>query len=170
MTFSLWTASYLTEEKGLTPGVAAAMMAVFFSAQVASRIATGFLSIKVRDRMIVRVSMIIIVAGIIAFYLSDGVFITVTIVILGISTGPVFPFLIHETPSIVGKENAQGVIGLQLAAGNIGVAFIPMLMGIFVESIGFVAYPVLLLILTAGALILKLFQDIATNKRQVIRS
>ena len=168
-TFCLWAASYLTEDKGLSPGVAAAMMAVFFSSQVVSRIITGFLSAKISDRMIVRVAMIVIVLGIISFYLSSGTFIAISIVILGISTGPAFPFLIHEVPSIVGNENAQGVIGLQLAAGNIGVAFIPMLMGFFVESVGFVAFPVLLLVLIGGALLIKSFQDSAAKKRESIQ-
>ena len=168
-TFCLWAASYLTEDKALSPGVAAAMMAVFFSSQVVSRIVTGFLSAKISDRMIVRIAMIIIVLGIIAFHLSSGIFITISIVILGISTGPGFPFLIHEVPSIVGEKNAQGVIGLQLAFGNIGVAFIPMLMGFFVESVGFAAFPVLLLVLICGALLVKSVQDRAAMKRESLQ-
>ncbi|MCL2493613.1 MAG: MFS transporter [Clostridiales bacterium] len=162
----LWTASYMTQEKGFTPGAAAGMVAFFFGAQVAGRIAGGFISIKVSDRMIVRVAMIVATLGTVAFLLAPDSLILLSIIVLGAASGPIFPLAIHEVPSIVGAENAQGVIGLQIAAANGGTAIVPVLVGVIANYTGFSIFPVFLIALMGAAVILKTVQDRAAAKRE----
>jgi len=159
VTIFFWATSFLTEEKGMTPGVAAGMMTFFFGAQVVGRIAGGFLTTKFSDRQIIRVGLFVSLAGSIAFLFIPDSMIPFIFVLIGLATGPVFPLYIHEVPSLVGEEAAQAVIGLQLASANIGNATIPLLVGIISGAIGFKVFPASLLVLIVVSTILKTAQD-----------
>ena len=159
VTIFFWATSFLTEEKGMTPGVAAGMMTFFYGTQVAGRIVSGFLSIKFTDRQIIRVGLFASLAGTIALAVIPDNMIPFIFVVLGLATGPVFPLYIHEVPSIVGDRDAQGVIGLQLASSNIGNATVPLLVGLIAGVFGFKVFPVFLLVLIVISTILKMIQD-----------
>ena len=161
-----WTTSFLTTEKGMEPGEAAAMMAFFFGAQFSGRLISGFISMKVSDRMIVRTALVVILGTMVAFIFAPASLMAPILVILGMSSGPVFPMLIHEVPSIVGEENAQGVIGLQLSAANLGNATVPVLIGVIAGKAGFKVFPVFLIVLIILSNILKAVQDRGADKRK----
>ena len=159
VTIFYWTTSYLTEEKGMTAGIAAGVMIYFFVGQVIGRILSGYISIKFGDRKSIRVMMILSFVGAVLLVLSNIEMLPVVFMFLGIASGPMFPLLIHEVPSIVGSENAQGVIGIQLAAANFGTASVPLLLGIIAGRLGFWVFEIFLLVLIAAAIILKFVQD-----------
>ena len=163
-TFFSWATSFLTEERGMLPGAAAGMLALFFGGQVAGRIASGFISLRVSDRILIRVSMIVVFAATIIFIFAPDNMMTPIFIVIGVATGPIFPMLIHEVPSLVGEENAQGVIGLQLGGANIGNASIPLLAGEIAGVSGFRIFPVFLIVLIGIALALKTAQDIRVAK------
>ncbi|MCL2110936.1 MAG: MFS transporter [Clostridiales bacterium] len=153
-----WTTSFLTVEKGMTPGAAAGMMAFFFGAQIASRFVCGFLAMKFSDRVVIRIAMPVALAGVVALIFAPDSLIVLCLVVIGAAAGPTFPLLIHEVPSIVGKENAQGIIGLQMAAANLGTALAPLLMGVIAGIAGFKVFPVYLIVLIALSIVLKIAQ------------
>jgi predicted MFS family arabinose efflux permease len=157
MTIIFWLTSFLTEEKGLSAGVAAGMMTYFYVGQLIGRFSSGFISFKVRDRSYIRVMMLLVLVGSILLLFSGTAMLPPLVLFLGIATGPLFPLLVHESPSIVGKENAQGVIGIQIAAANFGTASVPLIVGIVAGRAGFWVFGIFLLVLIAMALLLKLF-------------
>jgi len=159
VTIYFWATSFLTEEKGMSPGVAAGLMTFVYGGQVAGRIIGSFLTMKFSDRQIIRVGLIVSLAGIIAFTMAPDSMIPVIFLIVGIASGPIFPLYIHEVPSIVGKEAAQAVIGLQMASANLGNALIPLLVGIISGIFGFKVFPFALLVLIALSVVLKMTQD-----------
>ena len=159
VTIFFWTTSYLTEEKGMEPGIAAEMMIFFFVGQVVGRIMSGFISIKVGDRKLIRVMLFLALAGTVLFLLSSIEMLPYVFMFIGIASGPMFPLLIHEVPSIVGAENAQGIIGIQLASANFGTATIPILLGAIADKMGFWVYEVFLIVLIIATIVLKSVQD-----------
>jgi predicted MFS family arabinose efflux permease len=126
---------------------------------VVGRALCGFISIKSPDRIFIRVMMLLVLAATILFLFSTNAMLPPVFLFMGIAGGPVFPLLIHETPSIVGAENAQGVIGIQLAASSLGTALVPLLLGVVAGRLGFWVFRVFLIVLVAAALTLKLIQD-----------
>jgi fucose permease len=159
VSFLLWAASYLTEERGMTPGVAAGMMAVFFAAQIGGRLLSGFLSLKIPDRKIIRVMIIIVIIGMVLLNFAPLNILVPLFIVLGLSTGPCFPLLVHEVPAIVGVEDAQGIIGLQLTGANLGTAIVPVVLGVVSNYAGFKVFPVFMIVLVGMTFVLKTVQD-----------
>ena len=166
VTIYFWATSFLTEEKGMSPGAAAGLMAFFYGAQVAGRVISGFLTIKFSDRHIIRVALIVIVAAMLTFSFASGAVMAPAFAVLGFAIGPMFPLLIHEVPSIVGETDAQGVIGLQLAGANLGTALVPLLVGVAANFSGFRVFPIFLTVLIVFSVALKTIQDRGAKKRE----
>ena len=159
VTIFFWATSFLTEVKGMTPGQAAGIITLFYAAQVIGRFGGGFLTIKFTDRQIIRAGLIISLASSIACAFVPDAALPVVFIVVGLSTGPTFPMLIHEVPSLVEKENAQGFMGLQLSFASLGGAVIPLLESVFIGKFGFWLFPVFLILLSIVTLVLKSFMD-----------
>lgn len=159
VTIFFWMTSYLTEEVGMSAGIAADLMKYFFIGQVVGRVMSGFISIKVGDRSFIRVMLLLAFAGTILFIFSSAEMLPFVLIFIGIASGPMFPLLIHEVPSIVGPENAQGVIGIQLASANLGTATVPLLLGVVAGNLGFKVFEIFLVVLVVAAILLKFIQD-----------
>ena len=162
MSVNSWTTSFLTTEKGFTAGAAAGMMTFYFGAQVAGRIVSSFLTRKYTDRSLIRISLFAVLAAVVVFAFVPDIFMTPVILVLGFTVGPLFPLLIHEVPSLVGQDNAQGVIGLQTAAANLSNVLVPVMIGLVAGVFGFGVFPVFLIALVALSVLLKTIQDRGT--------
>jgi fucose permease len=166
VTIFFWCTSFLVEAKGFTAAAAASYMTYFYGAQVAGRILSGLAALKLSDSRIIRVSQLILLICLICFLFTPVSALPLMLVLIGVFTGPIFPNLIHEVPSIVGKAYSQGVIGLQNAAANVGNALIPMGIGLVCGRVGFGVYPYFLLALITCSIIFKFILD-ARRKQYV---
>ena len=83
------------------------------------------------------------------------------IVITGLGCAPIFPAVIHATPSNFGKEHSQSIIGVQMAGAYIGTTFMPMLFGFIADNISIGLYPIYLLVFT---LLMALMTEMLNNK------
>ncbi len=53
-------------------------------------------------------------------------------IMIGLGCAPIFPCMLHETPSRFGKENSQAIMGYQMALAYTGATFLPPLLGLIV--------------------------------------
>lgn len=67
------------------------------------------------------------------------------LVIIGFGCAPVYPSIIHSTPSNFGQENSQEIIGIQMASAYTGITFMPLLFGLIADHVGIELYPAFLL-------------------------
>jgi fucose permease len=67
------------------------------------------------------------------------------LVTIGLGCAPVYPSIIHSTPSNFGKENSQVIIGIQMASAYIGSTFVPPLFGLIADYINIGVYPFFLM-------------------------
>ena len=142
MTIVLWGSSFLVTEKNITPETAAAWISIYYIGLTSGRIISGFLSIKLNNRMMVRLGYIIITCGITALILPFGnITLLPGFLILGLGCAPVYPCLIHETPNYFSREKSQAIIGLQMASGNAGFLVIPPLFGKMTAVFSFNIFP-----------------------------
>jgi len=165
-TAGLWAASFFALHKGVPADIAAGMGGLFFMGVTVGRGLSGFVSMKLSDKSMVKLSFCIIGCGIAAMALSQGQTMPlVGIALIGLGCAPIFPCMIHSTPAFFGTERSQAVIGLQMAGAYIGTSFMPPLFGIMAKHISISLLPVYLLLMLAVTML----SFITLNRRQTIK-
>lgn len=145
-TTGLWGATYLVFGRGLSAEKAASWIALYYLGITVGRFISGFLTIKLSSRNMIRIGQCIIVLGFILLLLPwDSWLLGIGLVFIGLGCAPIFPSLIHETPKSFGAQYSQAVIGFQMACAYVGSAAIPPLMGLIIEDVNVKLFPYILL-------------------------
>lgn len=71
------------------------------------------------------------------------------LVFIGLGCAPVYPGLLHQTPVRFGAENAQAVMGMQMACAYVGSMTMPAFFGKLSDLLGMQIYPVILMAFAA---------------------
>ena len=161
-TAGLWASSFLVIRKGLDADIAARYASFFYVGITAGRFLSGFISDKIGNRNMIRAGICVMFLGITAVLLPPKADLLCLsgLIVIGLGCAPVYPAIIHSTPSNFGKENSQAIVGVQMASAYTGSTIMPPLFGFIANSIGIGLYPFYLLIL-AG---LMLFMSEKLNK------
>lgn len=137
VTTSLWASTYLVQARNVDATTAAAFASLFYIGITIGRGVNGFLSMKFSDRTLIRAGTCVILAGIILLLLPLGkVLALIGFVIIGLGCAPVYPCIIHMTPSLFGRENSQAMIGVQMASAYVGFLVMPPLFGFIANGVG----------------------------------
>ncbi len=161
-TTGLWASSYLTLYRGMSAETAASFASMFYIGITVGRIFSGFLSIKLDDDRMVRVGLSVLAVGVVILLLPLGQYgAVVAFVIIGLGCAPVYPSLIHSTPTHFGKENSQAVTGLEMASAYVGTSLMPPFFGVIAEHISVMLLPFYLLFLLV---ILTLMHTVTTRR------
>jgi fucose permease len=161
-TTGLWGSSFLVMEKNISPEIAAQWISLYYIGITAGRFISGFLTMKLNNRQMVRLGQGLIVCGIIALLLPVGnVLLLPGFFMIGLGCAPIFPSLLHETPRNFGSEKSQAIMGIQMASAYIGTTFMPPLFGQITSFINFKIFPLFI----GGILILNIIMVEILNKR-----
>lgn len=145
-TTMLWASSYMVLHNGIAPETAASYASLFFIGITVGRALNGFLTIKFTDDTLIRVGETIIAIGILAMLLPLGNTVTlVGLILIGLGCAPVYPCIIHSTPTHFGAERSQALIGVQMASAYIGTAAMPPLFGLLAKGVSAALLPFYLL-------------------------
>ena len=154
-TAGLWASSYLVLSKGVTEEVAAKFASLFFIGITVGRAISGFVSMKLNDRNMIRLGSSIIIVGIAIMFLPLGkTAALIGLIIIGLGCAPIFPCVIHSTPIYFGTERSQSVIGVQMASAYVGNCVMPPIFGIIANHISIGLLPVYLIILIIELIIM----------------
>ena len=143
-TAMLWASSYLEGTMGATKEEAAAFGSLFFIGITVGRFLAGFITDKVGDNRMIRLGIIVALCGVICIALPIKMAALVGFVIIGLGCAPIYPCIIHSTPSNFGAENSQGIIGIQMASAYVGSTFMPPIFGLIANHISLKLMPVFL--------------------------
>jgi fucose permease len=158
----LWGSSYLVTVKNISPETAAQWIALYYIGITLGRFISGFITMKLSNRQMIRLGQIIIACGIIILVLPFGNNILLPgLFIIGLGCAPIYPSLIHETPRNFGKEHSQGIIGIQMASAYIGTTLMPPIFGRIAAQVSFNIFPISIGIL----LILKIIMVEILNRK-----
>ncbi len=150
-TVGLWGASYLSSVKGFSPAQSAGLISVFFFGITIGRFLNGFATIKLSNRVLVRTGILTTAVGIVVLLLPLPESIAVVgLGLIGFGCAPVFPCLLHETPVLFGRENAQAIMGFQLASAYVGCSLMPPLFGLVAQITSLALFPVCVLLFAGG--------------------
>lgn len=143
----LWGASYLVKIKNFMPENAAGWVSLFFLGITVGRMLSGFISIKLSNKILIRIGSIIILIGIVVMLIPLSTpFTVIAYLIIGMGLAPIYPSMLHQTPVYFGKQNAQATMGLQMAFAYTGTTLIPPLLGQLFTYTSFLFMPYIFLL------------------------
>lgn len=161
-TLILWASSYLVGAKGISAERAAAFASLFCIGITAGRFLAGFVTEKLGDYRLIQIGAGVLFAGCIAMLLPVPTdFLPLAgLVVMGVGCAPVYPSIIHATPSNFGKENSQAIIGIQMASAYFGSTFMPPVFGLIANhiSVGLMPVYVMLFVVLMYVMIRKTFR------------
>ncbi|MFB3166727.1 MFS transporter [Neobacillus sp. 179-C4.2 HS] len=129
-TMGLWGSSFLVNVKDLSVEVAAKWVSLYYAGITIGRFITGFITLKIGNRTLIRMGQIIALVGAALLFLPlPSVFSLVGFIMVGIGLAPIFPCMLHETPTRFGQEHSQTIMGYQMAIAYTGSTFLPPLLG-----------------------------------------
>ncbi|WP_461246710.1 MFS transporter [Treponema sp. R6D11] len=139
----LWGASYLVKEKGISPEIAARWITLYYLGITAGRFISGFITMKLNNKQMVRLGQIIIGCGIITLILPFGnTALFCGLFMIGLGCAPVYPSLLHETPVNFGAEYSQAIMGIQMGSAYVGTTIMPPIFGWLASYMSFSIFPI----------------------------
>lgn len=145
-TAGLWGSSYLVNYKGLPAGQAARWIALFYAGITLGRLLSGFLTMKFTNRILIRLGQIICIIGAICLLLPLPIYFSmIGLILVGLGCAPIYPCMLHETPTRFGKTASQSIMGLQMGFAYMGSMFMPPILGLIVSKTTIAIYPYFLL-------------------------
>jgi len=160
-TTGLWGSSFLVMEKNISPEIAAQWISLYYIGITSGRFISGFLTMKLNNRQMVRLGQALITCGIIALILPYGWLLLPGFFIIGLGCAPIYPSLLHETPRNFGSEKSQAIMGIQMASAYIGTTFMPPLFGQITSYFSFNTFPFFI----GGILMLNIVMVELMNKK-----
>lgn len=147
-TAGLWASSYLVLHRGVEVEAAARWASLFYLGITFGRFINGFITDRFGNRAMIRVGLVIIAAGLAAIMLpvKTGIVALFGLVLAGLGCAPIYPCIIHETPRNFGADNAQAIIGIQMASAYTGTTFMPPLFGLLTDVVSIAVYPFFLVL------------------------
>ena len=145
----LWTPSYFAGTRaGLSDETIASFGSLIFGGLMLGRLISGFVSNRLGDRRMIRIGIIVELAGIVLVMIPAQSYLSAMIgfIVIGTGMGPVYPAIQHMAPANFGARYSAAVIGLQMASAYIGSTFMPMIFGHLQQLAGIGIMPFYLLL------------------------
>jgi len=154
-TTGLWASTYLVEYRGVDVETAAMFASLFYMGITLGRFLNGFVADKFGDRKLIRYGIAVMIVGVVMVGTPLRTEIAlVGLIVIGLGCAPIYPSIIHATPSNFGKENSQAIIGIQMASAYSGTTFMPPLFGLVASNLSIGFYPVYLAVFALLILIM----------------
>lgn len=162
-TLGTWGATYAVNTFDTPPDEAAKWVSLYYGGIMLGRIIAGFLSIKVKDEILIKGSILAAFMGISVFALPLGKFSLIGFLLIGIGFGPIFPTILHCVPKRFGKKYSADLTGYHMG-GAYGIGFfIQLIYSVTATGIAFSITPFVLMLICAGVFITN---EAATKKTE----
>ena len=131
-TMGLWGSSFLVNVKDLSVDAAAKWVSLYYAGITFGRFITGFITLRVGNRTLIRMGQVIALVGAALLFLPlPSTFSLIGFIMVGLGLAPIFPCMLHETPTRFGQAQSQTIMGYQMAVAYTGSTFLPPLLGFF---------------------------------------
>ncbi len=169
-TVGLWGSSFLVNVKGLSVVTAAGWISFYYAGITIGRLITGFITYKITNRTLIRWGQIIALIGTIILVLPlPSVFSLIGFITIGLGLAPIFPCMLHETPTRFGKKNSQTIMGYQMALAYTGTTFMPPLLGFMASQSTIGIFPIAIVIFVVAMLLSSEKLNIIMTKKDVYK-
>jgi fucose permease len=155
VSLGLWVYTLLTESRGIHPEVAGLWAGSYWATFTVGRVVAGLYAKRVGVSLLVLGSLVAALLGtVLLLWNPASVANLIAVVLIGLAIAPIFPALMSGTSQRVGVHFTANTIGIQIAAGGLGAAMIPGLVGVLARQVSLEIIPVCLMVLFAGLLAL----------------
>lgn len=153
-TVGLWGSSYLVNVKELQVALAAQWVSFYYAGITIGRFITGFITFKISNLTLIRMGQIIALVGAaLLFFPLPSTFSLVGFIMIGLGLAPIFPCMLHETPTRFGKKHSKTIMGYQMAVAYTGSTFMPPLLGFIASHSTIGIFPFCIGVLVAAMLL-----------------
>lgn len=163
-TAGLYASSYFAQIKGISVDNAARLASFFFIGITLGRFLSGFVADRLGDKRMIKLGIFVVIFGtvLVLLPLKTSIFAAAGLIISGFGCAPIYPCIIHSTPTNFGAENSQALIGIQMASAYIGSTLAPLVFGYLAQFVSLKLYPVYLILFA----LLMMVSNSLMNKRQ----
>lgn len=148
-----WGATYAVNVFDVTPDEAAKWVSLFFGGIMTGRLLSGFASMKLSDKNIIRIAVGIAIIGSALLILPIGKSALLGFLIIGIGMGPVFPSILHAIPERFGRTYSADITGFH-EGGAYGIGFsLQFILGHIASATTFKIVPFVLIAFCLGVFV-----------------
>lgn len=142
-TIGLWASSMASFSLEFSKNDAALWTSLYYGGIMGGRFLSGFISLKLDDKKLIRIGETIIILGIIllGFSILEKYLMPVSLIIIGLGAAPIYPAIIHSTPRRFSKELSQNVMSVQVGCAYIANITAAPLFGIIASKTTFNILP-----------------------------
>lgn len=139
----LWASTFLVLGHGVSAQTAALLASLFYAGITVGRFLSGMLTLRLDGKQLLRLGETVMALGVVILFVTPGeVGLGAGLALLGLGCAPIYPQMIQLTPERFGDENAQSLMGLQMACAYVGSMAFPPIMGLLVEQVSPLLLPV----------------------------
>ncbi|MCI5948505.1 MAG: MFS transporter [Oscillospiraceae bacterium] len=142
-----WASTYFSTVKNMPAEQAARLASLFYIGITVGRFLCGFITDKLGDKKMIELGTGVLLCGVVLLFIPTDYIIVSQIgfIIIGLGCAPIYPCIIHSTPSNFGEENSGAIIGIQMASAYVGSTFIPPIFGLLGGILGYKIMPIYIL-------------------------
>lgn len=152
----LWASTYLVQQRNVDTATAASFASLFLLGITAGRFLSGFVADRLGDRGLIKVGIGIIAFGVVLVAIpTEADFLALAgLLIAGFGCAPIYPSIIHATPTNFGASRSHAIIGIQMAAAYTGSTLMPPLFGFISTWTGMWIFPFYLALMVLMLLVM----------------
>ena len=146
MSVGNWSSTFLVEHRHLSHEFAARAMTFYYLGITLGRLLSGLLAKKLHSWQIIKAGLLVLAAALgLLILVNNSVAAVAALMLIGLGNGPMFPNFNYLTPENFGESKSPAIIGTQMAAANLAVFTMPVLLGILGQIFGMFLFPYFLL-------------------------
>ncbi len=136
VTVGQWSFTLFTEDRGISEGVAGALVATYWGGLTAGRLVLGVFGHRIDPERVLRATTATALLTTAIVWLDVGDIGEYALPLVGLSFAVMFPLVVNRTPAYLGADRSNQVVGYQLAAASVGVTTVPLLVGVLADQHG----------------------------------
>ncbi|MDY5646652.1 MAG: MFS transporter [Candidatus Onthovivens sp.] len=160
-----WFTSLCVFGMNIDNDIASKYLSLFYVAISLGRVISGLLSIKIKDKNLIRIGEGILLIGIILLtFKFNFVFMPIALFIIGLGCGPIYPSIVHSTVDKFTSKYSSAVMSIQIGFAYMANISVAPLFGILGNATTFLILPYIMLIffiilVSGNEIVLKLTKD-----------
>ena len=160
-----WFTSLCAFGMNIDNDIASKYLSLFYIAISLGRVISGLLSIKIKDKNLIRIGEGILLIGIILLtFKFNFVFMPIALFIIGLGCGPIYPSIVHSTVDKFTSKYSSAVMSIQIGFAYMANISVAPLFGILGNATTFLILPYIMLIffiilVSGNEIVLKLTKD-----------
>ena len=142
-----WLVSFLNQYKSFDLIFAGIAQSVLFAGITAGRITAGIIVDKLGNRLIIKLSMLTVIAGAaVLLFSNNNVLSMCSVAFIGLGFAPIYPCMMHESATRFKGGAQKEIVSYQVGVGNISIATIPIIVGYLAKPLSLAIVPVTVII------------------------